>query len=182
MEVNIIKKLVKKMLNLTITITTILSIFAIGVSAEWKQDNTGWWYAYGNYWDTGWNQIDGKWYFFDSNGYMEHDTTIDGYYLNSSGVWTDNNLDNNNLKTSVSIFYHLDNLKIDRMIQGKVSLKNYYGDDINKKLQIESMYGMLIIDSKDYGETAETLIDNTMIQNEYKIVKDNGIIKFVKNK
>ena len=40
-------------------------------------------------WVTGWKLIDAKWYYFDSNGYMAKDTTIDGYYLNGSGAWTE---------------------------------------------------------------------------------------------
>lgn len=39
---------------------------------------------------SGWTQIDDKWYYFYSGtGYMAHDTFIDGYYVNSEGVWTD---------------------------------------------------------------------------------------------
>ena len=36
---------------------------------------------------TGWQNINGKWYYFYSSGAMAHDTTIDGYKLNSSGAW-----------------------------------------------------------------------------------------------
>lgn len=37
---------------------------------------------------TGWfNDDDGKWYYFDENGAMLENTTIDGYKLDSSGVW-----------------------------------------------------------------------------------------------
>lgn len=37
---------------------------------------------------TGWIQDGGNWYYLYNNGKMAHDTTIEGYYLNSSGVWT----------------------------------------------------------------------------------------------
>ena len=36
---------------------------------------------------TGWQKIDGKDYFFYDDGTMARDTTIEGYYLNGSGVW-----------------------------------------------------------------------------------------------
>lgn len=55
---------------------------------HWKQDSKGWWYQEGNSWVIGWKLIDNKWYYFYSDGYMAHDTTIGGYYLNSSGVCT----------------------------------------------------------------------------------------------
>lgn len=39
----------------------------------WQQDETGWWYGdgQGGYMKSGWYQIDGKWYFFNDEGYME---------------------------------------------------------------------------------------------------------------
>lgn len=58
------------------------------VQAEWKQDSTGWWYTEGSSYAKGWKLIDKNWYYFYSNGYMAQDTVIDGYYLNSSGAWT----------------------------------------------------------------------------------------------
>ena len=37
----------------------------------------------------GWNYINGNWYYlYDNNGYMAHDTFINGYYVNSDGAWT----------------------------------------------------------------------------------------------
>lgn len=52
---------------------------------EWKQDSTGWRYIENNETVTGWKEIEGKSYYFDSNGYMVHDETIDNYYLSSDG-------------------------------------------------------------------------------------------------
>lgn len=59
----------------------------IGASAEWEQDSNGWWNKEGNSWSVGWKQIDGKWYYFNTDGYMVHDTTIDGYTIGSDGAW-----------------------------------------------------------------------------------------------
>ena len=37
---------------------------------------------------TGWQQIGGKWYYFSTDdGNMARDTKIDGYYVNTDGVW-----------------------------------------------------------------------------------------------
>ena len=37
---------------------------------------------------TDWQQIGGKWYYFSPNdGHMLQNTTVDGYYINSDGVW-----------------------------------------------------------------------------------------------
>ncbi|MBE6089892.1 MAG: hypothetical protein E7206_18035 [Clostridium beijerinckii] len=60
------------------------------VHAEWKQNSTGWWYTESNSYATGWRSIGGNWYYFYSNGYMASNTSIDGYYLNSSGAWVPN--------------------------------------------------------------------------------------------
>lgn len=61
--------------------------FAVGVASavlsmtsfagEWKQDANGWWYQNddGSYSTNTWQEIGGKQYYFDANGYMLHDTT-----------------------------------------------------------------------------------------------------------
>ncbi|MBW6409599.1 hypothetical protein [Clostridium weizhouense] len=60
----------------------------VKANAAWRQNSTGWWYTEGNSCSTGWKLINGNWYYFYPDGYMAHDTIIDGYYLNSSGAWT----------------------------------------------------------------------------------------------
>lgn len=66
---------------------SLLTLNPIGASAEWKQNSTGWWYTEGNSYATGWRLIDGKYYYFGDNGYMMHDTYVDGYKLGSDGAW-----------------------------------------------------------------------------------------------
>ena len=103
-------KKIKKIITASIAALTILSTASVTANAAWKQNSTGWWYTEGNTWATGWRLINGNWYLFDSNGYMKtgwqynngnwyylyssgamaHSTTIDGYYLNASGAWTNN--------------------------------------------------------------------------------------------
>ena len=56
----------------------------------WKQDSTGWWYqnAEGSYPKSTWQQIDGKYHYFNEVGYMlSHTTTPDGYQVDVNGVW-----------------------------------------------------------------------------------------------
>lgn len=173
-------KRIKKLAVLTMASVTILGLFTIGASASWKQDNTGWWYTEGSSYATGWKQIDENWYYFDNNGYMVHDTTVNGFVVNSNGIWINNDSTQiTNTKVMVSIFYKLDDLKVDRMIQGIQSLKAYYGDNLSKKSEIEDTYGMIIINANDYNETVEGLMENTMVHGKYILTNDNGIIKLI---
>lgn len=82
--------IIKSLKRLVLSIVTMATIFAVNpvvAHAEWKQDSKGWWYASGNTWYTGWKQLDGKWYFFNKTGYMEHNCYADNYYLNNEGYW-----------------------------------------------------------------------------------------------
>ncbi|MBQ3802861.1 MAG: hypothetical protein II845_04110 [Oscillospiraceae bacterium] len=36
---------------------------------------------------TGWQTIDGVWYYFYADGTMAANTTIDGYTIDGSGAW-----------------------------------------------------------------------------------------------
>jgi len=102
-----------KKLNLTkviassLVVASVLALNPIGASAEWKQDSNGWWNIEGSSYSTGWKEIDGEWYYFNSNGYMKtgwiqdrgkwyylyssgamaKNTTINGYTLDFNGVW-----------------------------------------------------------------------------------------------
>lgn len=64
-----------------------LALNPIGASAEWKSDNSGWWYTENDSYATGWRVIDGKWYYFNSDGYMAYNTTVEGYKIGSDGAW-----------------------------------------------------------------------------------------------
>jgi len=96
---NKMKKLkLTKVIASSLIAVSVLALNPIGASAEWKQNLAGWWYTEGNSYATGWRQIDGNWYYFNSRGYMEHDKTIDGYYLNNSGAWKDVTTTSENLR------------------------------------------------------------------------------------
>lgn len=77
-----------RLISRSLMVISLLALSPIGASAEWKQDNQGWWYADGSSWYTGWKQIGANWYYFHSDGYMAHDTIVDRCYLNSSGAWS----------------------------------------------------------------------------------------------
>ncbi|MZK51697.1 leucine-rich repeat domain-containing protein [Clostridium beijerinckii] len=87
-----------KVIASALVVASVLMLNPIGANAEWKHNLAGWWYAQGDSWATGWSEIDGKWYHFNSRGYMEHDKTIDGYYLDSSGAWKEVMTTSENLK------------------------------------------------------------------------------------
>ena len=79
--------------KLYITATAGIMTLTIGMTAfagQWKQDTTGWWWQEdnGSYPVNKWEEVNGKWYYFDSTGYMLHDTvTPDGYQVGSDGAW-----------------------------------------------------------------------------------------------
>lgn len=77
----------KKLFLATAALTLMLSMTAL--AGQWKQDSKGWWYQNddGSYTKNGWQNIDGKDYYFSGNGYMLSDTTTPtGDRLGSDGA------------------------------------------------------------------------------------------------
>lgn len=78
-----------KLLAGALVMASVLALNPIAASAEWKQNNMGWWYTEGSSWARGWRTIDGSLYYFKANGYMTNNTSnmfFDKEYgLNSSG-------------------------------------------------------------------------------------------------
>lgn len=79
----------RRLLSALVAFIAITVLNSAGVNAYWKQDSN-------NHWNyvvimvimlQGGQQIDGHWYYFYSDGYMAHDTLINGYIIDSSGVW-----------------------------------------------------------------------------------------------
>lgn len=88
-----INKKLQKIISMGIIATTML--IPTMANAEWKQDNTGWWYKEGkSYIQNGWKLINNNWYYFDNNGYMKtgwiQDTNGKWYYLSQSGSMLSN--------------------------------------------------------------------------------------------
>lgn len=79
----------KKRLLTGLLATAIIIGVPVNAHAEWKKDDTGWWYSIGSSWATEWKFINNNWYYFDYHGYMKtgwiHDTSGKWYYLDPSG-------------------------------------------------------------------------------------------------
>ncbi len=87
-----------KVIASTLVVASVLALKPVGASAEWKSNSNGaWWYTEGNSWAKGWRQIDGKWYYFDSDGWMLASTFVNGYRLGSDGAY-----DGSQVKTNLT--------------------------------------------------------------------------------
>lgn len=80
----------KKLALLGLTSLLALSTVTTAFAGQWKLDHVGWWWQEddGSYPVNSWKEINGKWYYFDSIGYMlENTTTPDGYKVGADGAW-----------------------------------------------------------------------------------------------
>ena len=59
---------------------------------SWKNNATGWWVedTTGWYPTDQWQKIDGKWYYFTADGYMDYSEYRDGCWLGADGAWDEN--------------------------------------------------------------------------------------------
>jgi len=84
------RKRVKGLLTAAVAGSLSLS-FAMMSLAAWQQAPDGrYWYTNSSErgYSVGWELIDGKWYYFDENGWMLSDTvTPDGFQVGSDGSW-----------------------------------------------------------------------------------------------
>lgn len=86
-------KRMKKAITIVIATATMASQAMTAMAAEWKQNEIGYWYQEdnGSYPTNSWKWINGRCYYFDSNGYMLASTTTpDGYTVDATGAWTVN--------------------------------------------------------------------------------------------
>ena len=76
------KQSLKKIITMGLIAASLIAVSPIKANAEWRHDSTGYWYTDGNsYVKDSWKQIDGKWYHFDWQGYMET-----GWYSDMSKI------------------------------------------------------------------------------------------------
>ncbi len=56
---------------------------------SWKSNAYGWWVEDSEGWypTSQWQKIDGKWYYFCADGYMDYSEYSDGYWLGADGAW-----------------------------------------------------------------------------------------------
>lgn len=107
----------------------------------WIDGTKGWSYMKNNTYVDGWNYIDDNWYYFykDTN-FMAHDTIIDGCYLNSDGIWTNdipeaiNQIIKNDI---IYLNYTLENIEWNFYTQENVSFK----DLCNGYWDVPDIYG-----------------------------------------
>ena len=53
----------------------------------WVKKEEGWYYYKNGVMLTGWQVVNGTWYYMEENGLMASDTWIGEYYVDASGVW-----------------------------------------------------------------------------------------------
>lgn len=98
--------MLKKILISALLVTSVFAVQAFALPGQKAEAYTGdLYYTWGQVEDCGelqwvcyfggqkvfnWQYVNGAWYYlYPSNGFMAHDTFIDGYYVNSDGAWTD---------------------------------------------------------------------------------------------
>ena len=168
----------------------ILGFTTIKSNAEWKENNVGWWYSEGNSWATGWREINGKWYYFDQQGYMAKNTVVDGYYVNENGEWVPSYsmVQNNNSTTDIGqekakeIAFNNAGVPSDKVTYVRVDLDyefgfktyeiDFYYNNVEYDYEIEALTGNILKADKEtkYYES------NNISQNNYTSV-DIGIEK-----
>ena len=135
-----------KVIASSLVVASILALNPIGVSAEWKKIVQAGGIQKVIHGLTGWRLIDKNWYYFYSDGYMAKDTTIDGYYLNSSGAWTNSTPSN----------YGSDLDSLGQKILNNISIEN------------PSFYLEYDGDINNAGNAIEDEIDNLKYTNPYE--------------
>lgn len=58
---------------------------------DWHKSSKGWWLSLkaGGFARNQWLKVDGSWYYFDADGYMETRAIRNGYYLGADGRWAE---------------------------------------------------------------------------------------------
>ncbi|RHR46058.1 hypothetical protein DWX10_27265 [Clostridium sp. AF18-27] len=76
--------------SITLTLLFCLLGSVVSFAGEWAQDDVGWWYVKddGSYSVNEWQKLDGKFYYFGSDGYMlSNQITPDEYWIGTDGYW-----------------------------------------------------------------------------------------------
>lgn len=152
------KSKLTKIIACSLIAVSIFALNPIGASAEWKNDDNGWWYTESDSYATGWRNIDSKWYYFDSDGYMAHDTTVDGYKLGSDGAWIQETQASQDTDTVLAT------VGDEKITKGDLD-KAMKNDDAKLKQQ--------------YGSDYAT---NSNLQNEIKEIKKEALVDLVSKK
>lgn len=163
-------------------ISTMLLLNPIVCHADWRKDSTGWWYSNQTSWAIGWEMINNKWYYFDSNGYMQtgwiktngkwyymyedgsmaKDTKIDGYTIGTDGAWIENNnkFQDNKIEDNIT--------KVE--ISGNGKLSNISNIDFNNIEKVIFYDGRafnqpLTLDNKENINKFISILNNIEVEN-----------------
>lgn len=150
------RNFIKKTICLGLLSISLLGFSSIGVSAEWKQDSTGWWYAEGNSYATGWRNINNKWYYFNNNGYMVTNNYVGNYFLDNNGVWVQNTNINSNNTTNVS---NVNNVNSNNTVNNITN--NINNGEINNTNLINNVYVNNIENTTISKKNNPTLLNST---------------------
>lgn len=156
----------KKLLAVTIAAVSISTLHTLNVDAAWVKDSIGWWNTEGNSWSVGWRNIDGKWYYFDSEGYMKTGWLLDGgkwYYLNPNGDMAVNTVINNYTIGSDGAWIE----KIQTIIN---DIKVNANSQLNKPL-----HNQLIVSLFDENEKGSMVAVNLNNGSVSDIIKDRNV-------
>ncbi|MCB7317802.1 hypothetical protein [Lacrimispora sp. 210928-DFI.3.58] len=142
-----------------ISLAATMSAFA----GEWKHDGSGWWYQQenGSYLSSGWSQIDGTWYYFDTNGYMLADTiTPDGYYVDANGAWIENGIIQTKTTTQTAKEKFTSN---ERKLWEQIFTAEYYADSSSGAEYDIGVFIKVLLSESSLGTPYTTDGDNYQI-------------------
>lgn len=74
---------------------------------HWMKNSKGWWFEDTSGWypRNTWQKINGKWYFFTEDGYMDYSEYRQGYWLGSDGAWVEEYYGGHWMKNSKGWWY-----------------------------------------------------------------------------
>lgn len=157
------------------------------MATGWKNVNDVWYYLNNDgSMKTGWFNDNGTWYYLNSDGSMVHDTSVDGYKLNSNGAWIEDDTSTSTNK-SYTFTEGLNKFSVDSACsilnkQDKTTNSNYSpvslfmaltvlseGADNNTKTEL--MKALNISNPDTLSQDCQNLYDSISFNNKYGVCK-----------